>query len=160
MSTKLALQLYFAFIFSRIKYGIEIYGNCSQYLLSKIQTIQNKLLKLLLQLNRRTSTNEIHEKLKILKVKDIQLTNTLCFVNDCLLGKSPEYFHDYYSFKLYVYNIRNPGLHIPRVRTVQGSLSVKIFGAHLWNELPDDIKQHRHKLNFKNMLLVIILNDM
>ena len=30
VNKKTARQLYFAFVFSRIKYGIEIYGNCSE----------------------------------------------------------------------------------------------------------------------------------
>ena len=42
----IARQLYFAFIYSRISYGFEIYGSCANGLLSKLQTLQNKLLKL------------------------------------------------------------------------------------------------------------------
>ena len=39
-------QLYFAFVFSRLKYGIEIYGNCSERNINKLQTKPNKLLML------------------------------------------------------------------------------------------------------------------
>ena len=38
VNKKTARQLYFAFVFSRIKYGIEIYGNCSERNVNKIQT--------------------------------------------------------------------------------------------------------------------------
>ena len=41
-------QLYFAFVYSRIKYGIEVYGSCAQELIQKLQVVQNGLLKLLL----------------------------------------------------------------------------------------------------------------
>ena len=51
VSMKIARQLYFAFVFSRIKCRIEVYGNCSDTLCSKLQTMQNKLLKLLLHLD-------------------------------------------------------------------------------------------------------------
>ena len=43
VTNKLSRQLYFAFVHSRIKYSIEVYGSCSQNLISKIQVIQNKL---------------------------------------------------------------------------------------------------------------------
>ena len=46
VTNKIARQIYFAFIFSRINYGIKVYGTCSSHILSKIQTMQNKLLKL------------------------------------------------------------------------------------------------------------------
>ena len=47
VNDKTARQLYFAFVFSRLKYGVEIYGNCSERNINKLQTMQNKVLKLL-----------------------------------------------------------------------------------------------------------------
>ena len=43
VNDKTGRQLYFAFVFSRLKYGIEIYGNCSERNINKLQTMQNKL---------------------------------------------------------------------------------------------------------------------
>ena len=43
-------QLYYAFIYSRIKYGIELYGISSASNMNKVQVIQNKLLKISLLL--------------------------------------------------------------------------------------------------------------
>ena len=48
VTNKLARELYHAFIYSRIKYGIEVYGNCSAKNINTIQVTQNKLLKLTL----------------------------------------------------------------------------------------------------------------
>ena len=53
VSMKIARQTYYAFIYSRLQYGIEIYGCCSESNISKIKTLQYKLLKLILQLDRR-----------------------------------------------------------------------------------------------------------
>ena len=47
LTRQLCRNLYYAFIYSKIQYCIEIYGSCSTNLLSKVQTLQNKLLKLL-----------------------------------------------------------------------------------------------------------------
>ena len=49
VTTKIARKIYYAFIYSRIKFGIEVYGNCSETKINKIQTIQNQLLKLILK---------------------------------------------------------------------------------------------------------------
>ena len=92
VNKKTARQLYFAFVSSRIKYGIEIYGNCSERNVNKIHTMQNKLLKLLLQLDRLTPTSVLHKNLNILKINDLYKCSVLLFVNDTQIGKCPKIF--------------------------------------------------------------------
>ena len=55
-------QLYYGFIYSKIAYGLEVYGYTSVSNVSKIQTMQNKLLKLILKLDIRTRTNTVHHE--------------------------------------------------------------------------------------------------
>ena len=57
-----------------------------------IQTIQNKLMKLLLKLDPKTPTDELHRGMNILKVSDIYKSNVLNFVNEILSGRCPEPF--------------------------------------------------------------------
>ena len=71
VNLKLSRQLNYASIYSKIKYGMEVYGSYSSTNIGKIQTMQNKLMKLLLRLRRMTPTNELHMHLNILKVSDI-----------------------------------------------------------------------------------------
>ena len=80
ISKKIARQLYFAFIYSRIKYGIEVFEDCTNEYLQNLQVIKNKLLKLLLNFDRRMSTNELHQQLSLLKVVDIHIVNVLSHV--------------------------------------------------------------------------------
>ena len=80
MSVKIARQLFFAFMYSRIQYGIEIYGNCAKET-SKLQVMQNKLLKLLLKYDRRTPTSFLHHVLSILQLNDTHIVKVLSFVN-------------------------------------------------------------------------------
>ena len=96
VTVKLVRQLYFAFIYSRINYGIQVYGSCSDRLCNKIQVIQNKLLKFFLNLEPRHSTDDLHANLKILKVKDIYEVNILAFVQKCIAKECRELFHNYY----------------------------------------------------------------
>ena len=61
VTNKLAREIHHAFIYSRMKYGIEVYWNCSAKNINKIQVTQNKLLKLILYKDRRTPTDVIHK---------------------------------------------------------------------------------------------------
>ena len=47
ITSYLARQLYFAFLFPHIEYGIECYGASSKNNIKKLQVIQNKLLRLI-----------------------------------------------------------------------------------------------------------------
>ena len=149
ITKSLARQLYFSFIYSRIAYGIEVYGNCSKHNLNKLQVLQNKIIKLLLSYEYRTDTNFIHKNLNIMKIHDIQIVNIINFVNNCLLGRNPPPFDNYYRYHNTPYNLRENTLIAPRPRTAFGAQSLKILGAKLWNDTPNELKAHQYKLNFK-----------
>ena len=118
ISKKIARQLYFAFIHSRIKYEIEVFGDCANEYLQILQVIQNKLPKLLLNFDRRTSTNELYHQLSLLKVVDIHNVNVLSFVNECRSGRCPTLFSNYYHVRGAGYDLRQ-----------------KIVFMYLWQEL-------------------------
>ena len=109
MTSKLSRELYFAFIYSKIKYAIEVYGNCSSTNMSKIQILQNKWMKMLLKLDRRNSTNYLHKMLNSCKVNDIYACCLLNFVNDVLCGRRPDVFKTYFEFRRNVYDVRRKG---------------------------------------------------
>ena len=46
VTSKLSRELYFAFIYSKIKYAFEVYGNCSSTNMNNSQILQNKLIKI------------------------------------------------------------------------------------------------------------------
>ena len=65
VTTKIAHQIYYAFIYSRIRFEIGVYGSCSETNMNRIQMIQNQSLKLILKLDRRTPT--LHRNVRIVK---------------------------------------------------------------------------------------------
>ena len=153
VTSKIARQLYFAFIYSRISYSIEVYGTCSKEQLSKVQILQNKLLKMLYSCRYRTPTEQLHLDIHILKVKDIYLCNTLAFVNSCLMGNVPDYFKTYFNLRDNNYNLRQNQLYVPRTRTVMGSVSTQVHGARLWNCMHPDCRKVAFQQNFKKLLM-------
>ena len=149
MNKNTARNIYFALINSRINYGIEVYGKCAASYMSKIQTLQNKLMKMLLQLHYRTPTDDLHAMLNILKVNDMFKTNILSFVNRCLLFDVPPVFYDYFKYQEVNYNLRFKRLEVPRFRNNYGMFRVAVQGADLWNNIPDTLSCFTVKKCFK-----------
>ena len=99
-------QLYYAFVYSRIKNGIELYGSCSASNMNKVQVIQNKLLKMVLKLDRLMPTNDLYRIIKILKIDDIHKCNTLGIVNEMVSDRCPAIFRNYFKIKENSYDLR------------------------------------------------------
>ena len=142
---RIARQLYFSFIYSRINYRIEVYGSCADEHLSKLQVMQNKLLKLLLKLNYRTSTSLLHYNMTLLKIADIHTVNISSFVNECRAGRNPDF-----TVREATYNLRHKDcLFVPSTKTELGSSRCAILGAKLWNKYFDEVNPHLFKKSFQ-----------
>ena len=74
--------IYYALIYSRIKYGISVYGQACDTKLKRIQTLQNQLLKVLSSKNYRFSTDSLHNEFDLLKIKDIVKQEVITFVHN------------------------------------------------------------------------------
>ena len=155
LTDQLKKQLYYSLVNSRISYGLELYGACSSNLLNKLQTMQNKLLKVLYNLPFRTDTNELHAKLNLLKVKDIYEVNILKFVYESVNRISIAQFHDYFQYqnRIHRHNTRNEhNLYPRRVRTKYGESRLEFTGSRLWNTLDDNIRSSKSLSIFKRSL--------
>ena len=89
--------IYYTLIYSRIKYGITLYGQAGTTKLKRIQTLQNQLLKVLLGKKFRFPTDDLHHELNILKVEDITNQEILSFVHNYFANKLPSAFDNYYQ---------------------------------------------------------------
>ena len=154
VTKNVARQLYFAFVYSKIKYGIEVYGGCSQEQLHRLQVVQSGLIKLLLQLNRRTHTDYLHKHIRLLNVIDIYRQQLLCFVSNSTYNRLPTTFNNYFIQRPATYNIRNRGLEVNYGRTNFGLLTVKNTTARLWNSIPIELKEKASQLNFRKHIAV------
>ena len=133
VTTNIVRQLYHAFIYFKIKYGLEVYGNTSSRNISKLQVMQNKVLKHVMRFDTRTGTNLLHTTLDIMKVEEC-----------------PEIFNQYYRVKTTPYETRKEGsLDMPSHRIEYAARSVKVVGVKLWNRLEKDLEKYKLKLCFK-----------
>ena len=152
---KLKKQLYFSLVYSRILYGIELYGACRATLLNRVQILQNKLLKVLYKLPYRTSTNDMHYKLKVLKVEDIYKSRILKFVYESINGLSiiqfQNHYHHYNNTHHHYTRNRNI-LYAPRTKTKYGESTLKYKGCIFWNELRKKNQKCKSLYTFKKAI--------
>ena len=154
ISLRISKRLYYAFVYYRIQCGIEAYGSCAKETLSKLQIMQNKLLKLLLKWDRRyTPTDLVHQRLSILIIDDVHIAKVLSF-NECKFCSVPEMFVNYYKIWETGINLRNrSNLDIPWARTDWGLSRCDIKGARLWNIYPQTTGQLIYKRASTNKFL-------
>ena len=80
LNTKIKRNLYFAWVESILRYGIEIYGQATESQLDRVQKTQNKIIKILFKEKDNASTEEIFTKNNILKIR--QLRNSVIIYNN------------------------------------------------------------------------------
>ena len=161
LTENLKRQLYFSMVYSRIIYGIVIYGACRDSLLKKVQVLQNKLLKVLYKLPFRSDTDVMHLNLDILKVKDIYKYQIQKFVYESLNKTCIKQFHNFYKHNNTIHQLntrQQSQLHRARVKTKYGEHSIKYYGAGLWNSLDNNIQQSKSLDIFKKALRKSIIN--
>ena len=141
-------------IYSRIKYGLAVYGQAGITKLNKIQYLQNQLLKVLTHKKFRYPTDTLHNELEILKVQDMLNQEILTFVFKYHANTLPPVFNNYYETLASTHglNTRHGGnLRKFRHFTKIGALSIKVHGTELWNKLENNLKSISNVKSFRVM---------
>ena len=145
--------LYYTLIYSKIKYGLIVYGMAGTTKLNKIQFLQNQLLKVLSSKKFRHSTDKLHNEFEILKVQDIINQEILTFVFKYFANSLPPVFNNYYETLANTHGLNTRhGSNLRKVshKTKTGALSIKIHGAELWNKLDNNLKSIPHVKSFRS----------
>ena len=71
IDTAMAVQLYYAYVYPLILYGIELYGVASKSIINQLQVTQNKLLRTLTRKPSCYSASLLHNELRVLTVNKI-----------------------------------------------------------------------------------------
>ena len=136
VTPKIARQIYYAFIYFRIQYGIEVCSSYSETHINRLQVIQNKLLKLMLKLATLAATNILHKEINVLKVTNIGESSVLGFVNKVLCGQCPAIVLANYKIKRNAYDVLTKGqLVTPQTRIQIAVRAVNLKGCLLWNRI-------------------------
>ena len=155
--------IYFTMLYSRIKYGSITYGLSSNENIGRLQTLQNKLLKVLLKKPFRYSTNLLHKDLFLLQVNDMVKQEILAFVFDFFKGNLPCVFDNYFEHRFSIENIQSGEsrlrMLIPSHTTVIGEQTVKVQGSKLFNTFIDQVDLNVNTKTFKTKIKKLFVNS-
>ena len=153
-------DIYFAYIFPHIKYGIELFGINSAKNSNTLQACQNRLLKILCKAGRYDSPTIIQDELGIFNIIQITHFHQSCFVYNQLKGHLPRVFDDYFKTNEQIMNRSHRRLHmlnVPYFRLDFGKKSILYTAANIWNTIPTEIQTCGTIASFKRNLKLAIL---
>ena len=94
----------------------------------RIQTQQNKALKILFDKNFRTKTEKLHADLQLLTMKDTQHLSIAKFVHKHVHNKLPDIFNKYFTP---AQNIHEHGARCHKIHINQQSTELKTFSKEV-----------------------------
>ena len=144
VSKKQKAALYYAYFYSALQYGIEVYSQGPSNNLKKLQVKQNRALKTLHNKDFLTPTIELHKECNLLLVKDIAKLNTVKFVFKQRNGLAPDAFRNYYIENMFIHQHSTrqaKNIHVTQHRNTYGQKSVKYRGAIWWNQIKSSIRE-------------------
>ena len=112
--------------------------------------MQNRLLKILYNRERRYPTNTLHHEVKLLLVKDIHELLLLKFIHTVLNGKPVKRFEHYFRKRNQTHNYATrhaDSIAKDKCKTRYGKRKVHYLCATKWNDLENSIK----KLNIRHL---------
>ncbi|KAJ8026260.1 RNA-directed DNA polymerase from mobile element jockey [Holothuria leucospilota] len=163
---KTALHIYYAFVFSKLRYAVEIYGTAKASILRPVQVLQNKLLKLLTGKPRHHPTKLLYHEYNLFMLCDIHFY-CMCqiiyrYCNNMLPNSISSAIFPLCNS---VHNrptsvsTRNKDLFIvSHHNTPHGRLLLNNYCYRLWQDIPPDVKLSKSLNIFQNRLKHYIRN--
>lgn len=148
--TKTLLTYYFAYIHSQLNYLVSVWGLTASSHLIKLQTLQNRCLKIIFKKPILYSSfllysDNCHNILPLVFLCDIQ---NLLFVHDIL--HNPIFHHtiQFTTSNLTRRTRQSNNLQRIRALTTRGQKRIMFVGPTLYNQLPDDLKSIENRSTF------------
>jgi hypothetical protein len=158
----IALQLYYAFVYSRIAYSIEVYGMAKPTVLEPLQIMQNRILKILTCKPKRFPTNTLYSSMDILKVNEIHKNKLYIVLYKYTQGKLPALFNHVLNPNANTVGITtrlNTLFTVSRFNSQHGKMLLNNYSSKMWQDLPLQIKHSNSLPIFKNKLKSYLLSE-
>jgi hypothetical protein len=154
------LMLYHSLIQPYLEYCNIVWGVGDSVSLQQLLRKQKKGIRAITFSKWNASTHLLFSKLKLLKLCDINVLQTCCFVYKSLHKLLPSQFADIFvmNSEVHCYNTRcKDNIHITSHRLKVRALSIRMYGAKLWNNLSQHLKDSPSfdifRSNCKNFIL-------
>ena len=163
---KTALHIYYAFVVSKLRYAIEIYGTAKASILKPVQVLQNKLIKLLTGKPRHHPTKQLYHEYNLFMLGDIH-SYYMCqiiykYCNNMLPNAiSTAIFPPCNSVltRPTTVSTRNRDLFaVSHHNTSHGRFLLNNYCYRLWQDIPPEIKSSKSLQISQNRVKHFILN--
>ena len=129
-------------VHSHLLYGLVVWGSTFPSYLKKLNSIQNKAVKLIGGVNYLDRATPYYSKLNILKLPDLYKLETAKFVFRFMHNTLPQSFSESFvkASEISSRTTRSSGnrhsLYIPRYSIISLQKSIKYQGVKIWNSIP------------------------
>ena len=149
-------KIYHAYTYSKLLYGIEVYGQANKTTMQPLQIQQNRSIKVLFNKEPHMHTSELYKTLKLLQIRNMYNVQLAQFVYKHQNNLLPSIFEHYFTTIKAVHNHHTRSynkLYIPNPINEISKKSIKYMGANVWNSLPKDVHSQTSTLStFKRKL--------
>ena len=146
------IMLYNGLLLPYIDYGLVIWGKCAQYLLSKVQKLQNRFARIILNVDYYTPNLTLRTQLKWQSIAERVHYQFCLYMFKIVNGLAPNYLKDLITFRtpsiLTRYATTCP-LYIPKPNTDYFKRSFQYHGSITWNNLPHSVRTSTSLISFK-----------
>ena len=133
------MLLYHSLVGTYLRYGIASWGSAKTTALSKLRSLQNKVVRYITLSSPSTNLTDKYAKLDIQTLDELYMLEVGKFMFKSSSLSLPSSFDDYFLNIDHLYNTRSRGngdLSLPRPRTNLGKQSIKYMGVKIWNNIP------------------------
>ena len=135
----------YSLVYPHLCYGITVWGSTSNYLLNRLQVLQNKCLRVIEGWQFEQKTKPLYEKYDFLNINQIHFFEVAKFMYYNVYRLQPAIFDDYFKFVTSVSrhrlrSVNDDKLCLPFFKNKSGQNSIKFKGVKIWNSLPKNIR--------------------
>ena len=145
LTKKALMTLYYSFIYPYLTYCNHIRGSTYQTNLMKLQKLQNRIIRIICNTNRRDHVRPLYKATGLLQLGDINKYLTCRFMFRVCNNHVPRVFHSFFkrNREFHNYETRTANhFHVPPVRTDLAKTGIRYRGATLWNAILDHGLDH------------------
>ena len=156
------MLLYHSLIGTYLQYGIASWGCAKTTALSKLKSLQNKVVRYITHSPPFSNVTHAYKKLGILKLDEIYFVEVGKFMYRNRKQTLPLSFNGYFKHIDHSHNTRhrqNSEFSLPQPRTELGKQSIKYNGINIWSEIPHDIKNSPNLQSFGSHIKSHILSN-
>ena len=165
VSTGCLISLHRTLVEPYIRYCNTTWGGCNTSLLDTLQTLQNRAARVLANIKyENTDHAKLLKDLDWLNVRELIEFDTASLMYKIENDLAPTYMKEMFvkTSDLHTYSTRSAtsgGFHPPHRKLNIGKASFSYRGAHVWNQLPVEIREAQSLENFKNSLKTSFKKD-